>query len=68
MKSIRSRILIQYEGKDLAFSNQKLKIAINEYVAAKNSEGTRVTKTELKQNLADHLNLSPESIKNYIQS
>ena len=67
MRSRRSRILIHTDGKDLAFCHQKLKIAINDYVIRKNSEGTKITRTELRQELADHLNLSPESIKNYVQ-
>ena len=66
MKSQKPRILIQKNGIDMAFSHQKLNIAMNNYIVQKREEGIRVSKTDLRQNLADHLNLSPEAIKNYV--
>jgi len=67
MKSQRSRILAQIDGKDLAFCHQNLRKALNEYKNKKNANGEGITKTDLRQHLADRLNLSPESIKNYEQ-
>ena len=67
MRSQKSRIMISLDNRDLAFSHLKFKNAMNTYLYRKTAEGIRMTKTDLRQDLANHLNLSPEAIKNYVQ-
>ena len=53
MRTRRPRSLIRQDGHDLAFCH------------IRRDEGVRITQTELCQKLADHLNLSQDSIDNY---
>lgn len=61
----KPRILIRQDGRDLAFCHLQFRKALSSYVTGQNSAGRKLTKTELRQNLADHLCLSEESINNY---
>ncbi len=61
----KPRILIRQDGRNLAFCHLKFRKALSTYVTGSNSAGRKLTKTELRQDLAEHLCLSEESINNY---
>ena len=65
MRTRRPRSLIRQDGHDLAFCHIKFRTALRRHVDKRRDEGVRITQTELCQKLADHLNLSQDSIDNY---
>ena len=65
MRTRRPRSLIRQDGHDLAFCHIKFRTALRRHVDRRRDEGVRITQTELCQKLADHLNLSQDSIDNY---
>lgn len=65
MRTRRPRILIRQDGHDLAFCHVKFRTALSRYIDKRRDEGVRITQTELCQKLANHLNLSQDSIDNY---
>ena len=65
MRTRRPRSLIRQDGRDLAFCHIKFRTALRRHVDKRRDEGVRITQTELCQKLADHLNLSQDSIDNY---
>ena len=65
MRTRRPRSLIRQDGRDLAFCHIKFRTALRRHVDRRRDEGVRITQTELCQKLADHLNLSQDSIDNY---
>ena len=68
MRTRRPRSLIRQDGRDLAFCHIKFRTALRRHVdkrRERRDEGVRITQTELCQKLADHLNLSQDSIDNY---
>ena len=65
MRTRRPRSLIRQDGRDLAFCHIKFRMALRRHVDKRRDEGVRITQTELCQKLADHLNLSQDSIDNY---
>ena len=65
MRTRRPCSLIRQDGRDLAFCHIKFRTALRRHVDKRRDEGVRITQTELCQKLADHLNLSQDSIDNY---
>ena len=65
MRTRRPRSLIRQDGRNLAFCHIKFRTALRRHVDKRRDEGVRITQTELCQKLADHLNLSQDSIDNY---
>ena len=65
MRTRRPRSLIRQDGYDLAFCHLRFRKALSRYIDKRRDEGVRITQTELCQKLADHLNLSQDSIDNY---
>ena len=65
MRTRRPRSLIRQDGRDLAFCHIKFRTALRRHVDKRRDEGVRINQTELCQKLADHLNLSQDSIDNY---
>ena len=65
MRTRRPRSLIRQDGYDLAFCHLRFRKALSRYIDKRRDEGTRITQTQLCQNLADHLHLSQDSIDNY---
>ena len=65
MRTRRPRSLIRQDGRDLAFCHIKFRTALRRHVDRRRDQGVRITQTELCQKLADHLNLSQDSIDNY---
>ena len=65
MRTRRPRSLIRQDGYDLAFCHLRFRKALSRYIDKRRDEGTRITQTQLCQNIADHLYLSQDSIDNY---
>lgn len=61
----KPRILIIQDGRNLAFCHLRFRDALSAYVNRQNREGHMITRTEVCQNLAAHLNLSQDAIDNY---